>query len=128
MNPLDIEKAAAKRAIDFTAEHARERYITLGRGQTLVYLEKAEEAADYIAAGYPNSEKGYPYVYSEAKATGKTPKAVADGIIEAKGRWQHTSAQIEEIRLKGKAQITESSATKEIQRIRTETILMLKDL
>lgn len=99
-HPFETEKAAAIRVINKEAEHARARHITLGAGQSQVYLEKAEEAADFIAAGYPNTN-GYPYIEAEVEATGQSPQEVADNIINAKGKWQAISAQIEKARIGG---------------------------
>ncbi len=84
--------------INYAAEQAHCRYITSGIGLTMVYQEKAEEAADFIAANYPNSISGYPLIKAEIDATGKSPAEVVDTIISKKAEWIARAAKIEKIR------------------------------
>lgn len=121
----DLSRASVKVAIDAAAERARMRYLTSGAGQAQVYLEKVEEAADYIAADYPSECDGYPYIQAEINATGKTARQVADDIIAAKSAWQAVSVQIEEARLGGKRVIEEATNTQDIKSARDSTIASL---
>lgn len=104
-NILDIQKSNGKVAIDGSSEQARLRYITSGSGQSMVYQEKAEEAADYVVANYPVDLTSYPFIQAEINATGKTSTQAADDILSTKSSWIAISASIEEIRLTAKKDI-----------------------
>lgn len=105
---LNDHKASARKEIDRAAETARARYITLGSGQAMSYQEKGEEAADYVAAGYPviASPVDYPFVYADSIAFGITPQEAADAILAQKAAWVAIGAQIEQERLGGKNAVT----------------------
>lgn len=121
----NTNKTNAKVAIDEAAERARMRYLTPGAGQAQVYLEKVEEAADYIAADYPSDYNGYPYIQAEVEVTDKTARQVADDIITAKSVWQAVSVQIEKARLGGKKAIEEATNTQDIKSVRNSTVASL---
>ena len=112
---LDEKKVAAKLKVDSAAEKARLRFITNGSGQAMVYQEKADEAADFIANSYPAptgsppTYVGYPFIQAEINATGKTKEQAADDIIAQRTAWVATGAQIEEERLGGKSAIDSAS-------------------
>ena len=77
----------------------------------MVYQEKAEEAADYVAAGYPTigSPNEYPFVHADSIAFGITHQAAADAIVAQKAVWVSVGAQIEQERLGGKKAIDDAS-------------------
>ncbi len=106
--PLDDVKTIAKGEVDGEAERTRLRYITNGAGQAMAYQEKSEEAADYIAAGYPADLTGYPFMQAEINATSKTKEVDADDIISQKAAWVAIGASIEEERLGGKKNIEDA--------------------
>jgi hypothetical protein len=102
MENVPAQQTTAFNRIDQAAERARLRFITGGIGQALVYQEKAEQASDYVAAGYPSDLLSYPYLQAEVNATGKSSKDIAKGILHQRSIWIRTGASIEEARLRGK--------------------------
>ena len=108
IDPFSEKKEEAYRQIDKQSERTRQKYITAGAGQAMIYQEKGDEAADYITAGYPVSLVGYPLIQAEVNATGKTATDAADDIISMRTAWIVVGAQIEEIRLTGKKAVTDA--------------------
>ena len=105
---LGSAQQQAKLIIDEAAERARLRYITGGAGQAMAYQEKGEEAADYIAAGYPADLSSYPFIEAETIATGKTATQAADDIIDQKSAWITVGSHIEKVRLGGKKDVDDA--------------------
>lgn len=99
----------AKLLINYAAERAHKKHITSGFGMTMVYQEKSDEAADFIAANYPKKLTGFPLIQAEVTATKKTAKQVADNIITQKSKWIKVAAKIEKIRLKAIADLEKSN-------------------
>jgi hypothetical protein len=108
--------------INYAVERAHGRYLTCGFGQIAVYQEKAEQAADYIAAKYPKNVAGYPLIQAEVHATNKCSKEVADSIIAAKSEFVALAAKIEEIRLGAKYKLRKEKTDAQIERIVKKTI------
>jgi len=96
---MNLDKDEAIRLINYAAEQAHSRYITHGFGMLYMYQEKAEEAADFVAANYPKKISGFPFIKAEKDATGKPAKEIADNIISQKAKWIAAAAKIEKIRL-----------------------------
>jgi len=111
--------------INYAVERAHGRYLTCGFGQIAVYQEKAEEAADYVAAKYPEDLSGYPLIVAEMKATKKSSKQVADNILKCKGRFITIAAKIEEIRLHAKHKLRKERPGDVIERITKKAIKAL---
>lgn len=106
---LESRKLWAKQKIDAKAEEVRSRHLTPGSGQTMTYQEKAEEAADFIAAGYPVGDlASYPFIQADMNALGLTAEQAADAIVAAKSSWIAIGTQIEELRLGGKKNVDEA--------------------
>ena len=140
LSGFDVKKLA-KEAIDEAAEAARLRYITYGSGQAMAYQEKGDEAADFIAAGYPVgspsgspigsvigspvSLPGYPFIEAEVKATGKTPRQAADDIVAQKAAWVAVGATIEQSRLGGKKKVDEALDAADVNNERDDAIAEL---
>lgn len=128
---LDDQKTSAHDVIDRAAENARLRHITPGAGQAMAYQEKAEEAADYIAAGYPAATgspptyDGYPFITAEVNATGKTSTEAADDIISQRSAWVTVGAQIEQERLGGKKAVTDAVDTAGVESARDTAVAAL---
>ena len=118
-------QALAYREIDQAAERARLRYITDGAGQAQTYQEKSEEAADYVAAGYPADTSNYPFVQADANAYVSTPTEAADYILLKRSEWVVLGSAIEEIRLGGKKIIFDAVDTATIETTRVATIAAL---
>lgn len=105
---LAAEKEMAFDAIDNAAGEARARYITVSPGQSETYTAKAENAAAYIAAGYPMpcGATTYPWIAAEAAATGVTPTELADTIASRAGAWASLGAAIEAARMGAKSSVS----------------------
>ena len=100
---LSQAKATASRSIDAAAESARQRHITPGSGQAMVYLAKEADARAFVAASYPEANlTDYPWVQAEAQATGLTAPQAADAIVTQANAWRSTGATIEQARRAGK--------------------------
>ena len=114
MGDLPTTKIGLNAGLDTIAERARRKHITVGEGQTMVYLDKANEAADYKAAGYPAGSGSppilvnYPFIQAEVNATGKTNQDAADDILTERSNWISIASSIEEARLSGKKAINEA--------------------
>lgn len=122
---LSEVKTDAKSSINGAAERAHLRYITGGVAQILAYQEKSEEAADYVVADYPEDTTGYPFIQAEARATGKSPREVADTILSKKSEWIALGAHIEEIRIGGKLEVNVATSSEEVKEIEDTTIKKL---
>ncbi len=107
---LASAKQAAANSIDTKAESVRLKYITNGAGQAAVYIEKAEQATDYVAAGYPTDLSTYPFIHAEVDATGNTATVCANNILAQKSAWITKGADIERQRLLGKANVTAATS------------------
>lgn len=122
---LEEEQQRAKDSIDLASEQARKRHITPGSGQAMTYMEKVDEAIDYVAANYPADLTSYPMIQAEVNATGKTPNQAADDIIAIRTAWISISAQIEEIRLKAKIDVMAATDNASVQTIADNAISQL---
>ena len=123
--PLADVQREAYYMIDAAAENARLRYITGGAGQAQTYQEKSEEAADYVAAGYPADTSNYPFVQADANAYGSTPTDAADYILLKRSEWVTLGAAIEELRLGGKKGVFDALITDTIETVRDAAIAAL---
>lgn len=121
----------AKDLIDGAAGEARRRHITSVPGQAETYAEKGEEAADYVAAGYPAPTGsppeyvGYPFIQAEVEATGKTSTQAADDILAQKSAWITIGAAIEKERIGGKTNVDAASDVASIESIRDAAVAAL---
>ena len=122
---LDLVREGGIMVIDNTAEEARERY-TQRALQSIVHLEKAEEAADYVAAGYPSDTSNFPFMQAEIEATGKTKEQAADDILTKKSEWISVCALIEKHRLAGKKLVEEATDKENIDMAVAQTTTLLE--
>ncbi len=104
---LPAAKSAAKARIDVKAEQVRAKYLTAAPLQSATYVEKAREARELKAAGYPSAPFApatWPYVDAEMRAAGDaTPQAACDRILaEAEQYAKVKGAAIEHQRRAGK--------------------------
>lgn len=129
---LNDIKTNAKALVDQTSEHIRCKYITPGFGQSLAYQEKSEEAADFVASGYPTGSpidlSDYPFIQAEVNATGKTPQDAADDILAQKALWISKGASIEEVRLGGKKAIDDAPDEGDIITAKNAAISALEEI
>ena len=123
---LNEEKAWRKNSIDEVAGEVRRKFITSAPGQEMTYQEKAEQAADYVAASYPADTSNYPFIQAEINATGKTKEQAADDILTQRAAWIAVGATIEEHRLAGKKQVDEATTVEDIKTITDNTIALLE--
>jgi hypothetical protein len=110
-------KEAWKRTVDQSAESARQRYITPGYGQSLVYETKRREAAVVAALlGVPMepTQADCPHLWAEAAGLGLTVAAIAAEVNAQAAAWLTASAQIEVLRLTAKATIDAAQTEPEI--------------
>ncbi|MEW5727708.1 MAG: hypothetical protein AB1918_07775 [Pseudomonadota bacterium] len=99
---LASRKADAKAQVDAAAEAARQRWITPGAGQSMVYQQKATEARALKAGG----AGPWPHLEAEVGITGPTADDVATIVLAMEDAWLGVSAQIEAQRLTAKRDIT----------------------
>lgn len=123
---LSQAKDDVKEVIDTAAEKARLRHITPGSGQALAYLEKAEEAVDFVVAGYPSDLSDYPWIRAEVEATGKSASQAVDDILAARATWISVGAQIEKIRIGSKVNINKAISIDQLDTIASKAILALE--
>lgn len=129
MTVLDETKIKAKRHIDVIAELTRQQFISPGAGQVATYQEKAEQAIEFVAAGYPAASlNDYPFIAAEVEALGGTPQQVADGILAARSAWITAGAAIEKIRLAAKRDIMLCSTEDEVRTLVNDTTAALRAL
>lgn len=107
---LSAPKAAARAAIDQAAEAARQKHLTEGSGQALVYQAKQAQAAAFLAKyptdpGTPADAALYPLLQAEAGITAPTLFGVAQAVSAMAGQWMTLAAGIEKTRLAAKAAI-----------------------
>lgn len=112
--PLPETKAILKKQIDDEAEAARLRYITGGAGQAMTYQQKAAEAVVLLADVDPQPED-YPLLAAEIGITAATLLGVAQVVFEAHQGWRQIGAQIEALRLNGKAGVNAAETIEEAQ-------------
>ena len=108
LSELDAAVINAKLLIDSAAGEAREKYITIGKGQGATYIEKEKDAQAFKAAGYPIDETDYAYVTAEKNATATTATVAADNVIAISSQWKSINANIEELRIQYKKECSES--------------------
>jgi len=105
----DIAEARewARIEIDNAAGAARTRYITVTAGQDATYQAKYADALAFARAGYPEDQVAqYPWVQTEALATGVTPRAAADSIKAVGDPWNMViGPMIEGLRIGGKTKL-----------------------
>jgi len=118
-------KLSYKLEIDEMSETIRLRHLTAGAGQIITYQEKADEAGDYVAAGYPVGLSGYPFIQAEVNATNKTATQAADDILTQQSAWIIVGAQIEELRIGGKFNIDNATVISDVEVIKDNTIVAL---
>lgn len=108
---LDQWKIRLSTRIDEDAERARLRYITGGSGQAMTYQQKAQEAAEVLAlvGSGEIDESQFPLLSAEVGITAPTLIEVAQVVDYAYQTWRVVGAQIEALRLGGKASVSTAS-------------------
>lgn len=117
MTALGNLRDAWKRTVDQSAESARQRFITPGYGQALVYETKRREAALVaLLLGVPTepTQADCPHLWVEAAGLGLTVAAIAAEVTAQANAWLAASARIEVLRLTAKAAIDAAQTEPEI--------------
>lgn len=130
---LDELKAAAKARIDIKAEQVRAKYLTAAPLQSATYVEKAREAREFKAAGYPSAPfdpATWPYVDAEMRAASDaTPQAACDRILaEAVQYAQVKGAAIEYERRHGKITVDAGATEAAVNTAKVATLAALDAL
>lgn len=103
-------RAEAVRRVDKAAEAERQRWITGGSGQAMVYLAKAAEARRYLATVPPPADLAdYPLLSAEVGITAATALDLAQTWLALDAGWTTVAARIEGARLAAKAAIAAAS-------------------
>lgn len=97
-------RAYYKALVDNAAENQRSKYITLGSGQAMTYMQKASEAKAYLEASSP-VDADYPLIWAEVGITAPTLAEVATIVNASFTQWQQIGAGIESVRLSAKAEV-----------------------
>jgi len=127
-NLLLRQQNQAKQIIDSAAGRARERYATTTPGQAETYIEKGEEAADFVVAGYPADLTAYPFIRAEVNATGKTATQAADDILARRSAWIAVGASIEQERIGGKIAVDAATDIAGVEAARDAAIAALDSI
>jgi hypothetical protein len=104
-------QAQALTTIDTQAENIRLMYITPGSGQSMVYREKQQEAAAFLAAYQTQAAADaadlttYPLISAEIGITAADAWGVAQVFASVYTSWKTVAAAIERVRLTAKQQI-----------------------
>jgi len=118
-------------SIDSKAEEIRASFITVGVLQQQIYDAKLLDAKAYIAASYPTTaakKKLFPLIQQESLALGNTMKVVADSIVATYNGWMIIAGKIEGIRLKAKADISNTPDVATVSSITAQAISDLEAL
>lgn len=116
----DDWRARWTRAVDTSAEAARQKYVTPGAGQAAVYLRKEAEARRFLALdpevqAAQQSGPSWPYLSAELHVSAETLSGVAAVIVALADGWDQAAAAIEALRLPAKAAIAAASVEAEAQ-------------
>lgn len=104
-------KVTLKSRVDAAAETERGRYITVGPGQAMTYLQKSDEAARYLSSTDPDPST-YPMLSAEIGITAPDLAGVAAVVNGAFLQWQMIGAAIEAARLGAKKAIDDATSAK----------------
>lgn len=101
----------ARARIDREAEEQRQRYVTGGSAQTMVYLQKFAEALNFSKG----VEGPYPLLQAEVGITGETLADVAAVVLQLGNQWSMKAADIEAKRIAAKAAVKAASTPSAIR-------------
>lgn len=115
----------SERRIDEAASFACERYISQGIGQECRYMIKREQAINFLR-DLKQPLSNYPMIKREAEETGRTPKEIAQLIVDTACLWINLAAEIEAMRCGGKKKCKEAFDVTEIIQHRDAAISALE--
>lgn len=120
---LAAARAAAMDAVNAKAEEVRARFVTPGATQAMVYIQKAQQAQAYAAAGYTGPVPSL--VQSEATATAATAHAAADSILAQAAACIAVAAQVDTLRRKAKVDSDAAASVAAIEAARDTALVAL---
>jgi hypothetical protein len=111
---LDALKATVSAKVDAQAEQQRQRYLTPGAGQALVYERKRAEA-ERMATDADPQPAAYPLLAAEVGITAPTLAEVGAVVRGLADQWTAAAAAIEAARLAAKAAIAAATTPPEVR-------------
>lgn len=132
--PAEIDAAISDRAreavkaVDDFAEQVRLRFLTAGSGQAMVYQEKVEVAAEWVAAGSPADASAFSLISAEIGITAEDAAGVVAVWQTMRAAWRQVAATIEAIRLGTKAAIDAAAGLQDFAGIETAKAVALETL
>lgn len=122
---IDILLKQSERRINEAASFASARYISQGVGQECRYMIKREQAINFLRDSEPILSN-YPMIKREAEETGRTPKEIAQLIVDTACLWIELAAEIEALRCGGKKKCREAAGVTEVIQFRDAAISALE--
>lgn len=112
--PNDLEQTKTELAFrtDGAAEASRNKYLTGGAGQALVYQQKYAQALAYGSDPNPDASR-YPLLQATVGIDGKTIKDVAAAVLSRGNKWLAVASDIEKVRLQTKGKISAADTVDE---------------
>lgn len=121
---IPLRRELAIISVEDKANEVRARFATPGKH--VIYDKKLQEGQRYIAlvdAGTPPSDLSeFPYLSREIGLTSPTPLELAHLWVGMNEAWTQISALIEEISLRGKAEIRAAKSQAELDEIVLVTV------
>lgn len=102
---LDALRTALIVGVDASAEDVRQRILTPGAGQALVYSAKLDEARAVLSG----EDKPTPFLTAEAEARAVTVADLAPLVVAAAKRWAQAGAAIEVARVRAKLALSQAA-------------------
>lgn len=102
---LDALRAALIVGVDASAEDVRQRILTPGAGQALVYSAKLAEARAVLSG----ADEPTPFLTAEADARSITVAEMAAQVVAAAARWAQAGAAIEATRACAKQELFQAA-------------------
>ena len=124
---IDILLKQSERRIDEAASFASARYISQGVGQECRYMIKREQAINFLRDFEPILSD-YPMIKREAEETDRTPKEIAQLIVDIARLWIDLAAEIEALRCGGKKKCREAAGVTEVIQFRDAAISALEKI
>ena len=121
-----------KNNIDFAASSACAKYITVGAGQEMRYLEKVRQAREYLNADKESSsfnEDDYRMIIQEAEACNMSVEDKAQEVLSTTYIWSALAAKVESIRISAKKLLDNEGITaKELLDIKNKAVSELGEI
>jgi hypothetical protein len=122
---ISILVRQSERRIDEAASFASARYISQGIGQEYRYMIKREQAISFLRdPEQPLSD--CHMIKREAEETGRTPKEIAQLIVDTACLWIDLAAEIEALRCGGKKKCREAIDVTDVIQYRNAAISALE--